>query len=628
MTYLRDVSGERNLTALCQHNFEKIDAVMGTPIIGLDASAIDNSEAIQAAFDDMPEGTTLILPSGDFEILTGLTITKDNVRIIFLGRILAGEGFTDGGTMLTLTGENVTIDQLWLNGQDNAMRGLTVMPTSRQVSLHFPVFRSFYAASTQTTSPYALGIRGDVRNFECFRVDIDGVDTDATGAAFGISRGIHVTSILDEAAPFSIKFFGGSVRNITPEDDGDGVCLQNNWTEHIGVYLIGMTFEGCAKRGIKSMLNGVFIIDCDVIAPGYAGISVYGSNTVVRGCKVKDAQNGADMCIEVGAIDLTLSDILIEGCEVNLAAGADITTTGDGIRVFFSSNSRVHCVDNTVRHARIGIHYTGENVDCIISLNTVTDTTLASIQVSQQNISAVDYFPDTVTVANNIGSASGNTICVSVINCTNPIAIGNTYRGNGTGCVFTSCTGGTQHSNPSYNDIGWLTTQFALDANGKPYIKDGAVLQTITLEAIAFDSAAAASGDLWRAKRSADYSYAPIVENTSTGTSAIAGSGILKNDAGDILTAGLGGSNHSDHSRKVIYNLTGAGSAGFRWQAPTGAIYEFQVNGVNSLKLDGDNTSGNTRLLLYDVDNGQLERVTVGIADSGGAGFKLLRIPN
>jgi hypothetical protein len=33
-------------------------------------------------------------------------------------------------------------------------------------------------------------------------------------------------------------------------------------------------------------------------------------------------------------------------------------------------------------------------------------------------------------------------------------------------------------------------------------------------------------------------------------------------------------------------------------------------------------------MLLFDVDNNTQERVTVGIADSGGAGFKVLRIPN
>lgn len=46
------------------------------------------------------------------------------------------------------------------------------------------------------------------------------------------------------------------------------------------------------------------------------------------------------------------------------------------------------------------------------------------------------------------------------------------------------------------------------------------------------------------------------------------------------------------------------------------------------IKVDDDSTAGNTRLYLYDVDNGQLERVSVGAADSGGAGYKVLRIPN
>lgn len=47
-----------------------------------------------------------------------------------------------------------------------------------------------------------------------------------------------------------------------------------------------------------------------------------------------------------------------------------------------------------------------------------------------------------------------------------------------------------------------------------------------------------------------------------------------------------------------------------------------------AIKMDDDSTAGNTRFFLYDVDNGQLERVTVGAADSGGSGYKVLRIPN
>lgn len=50
--------------------------------------------------------------------------------------------------------------------------------------------------------------------------------------------------------------------------------------------------------------------------------------------------------------------------------------------------------------------------------------------------------------------------------------------------------------------------------------------------------------------------------------------------------------------------------------------------GGEVLRLDASVTSGDTRFLIYDVDNGTLERVTVGAADTGGAGYKVLRIPN
>jgi len=45
-------------------------------------------------------------------------------------------------------------------------------------------------------------------------------------------------------------------------------------------------------------------------------------------------------------------------------------------------------------------------------------------------------------------------------------------------------------------------------------------------------------------------------------------------------------------------------------------------------EVDDDSTAGNTRLLIWDVTAGTLRRVTVGAADSGGAGFKVLRISN
>jgi len=59
---------------------------------------------------------------------------------------------------------------------------------------------------------------------------------------------------------------------------------------------------------------------------------------------------------------------------------------------------------------------------------------------------------------------------------------------------------------------------------------------------------------------------------------------------------------------------TGAGSA----QHPIG----------DALAVDGSTTGDDTRLLLYDVTAAALVRVTRGAIDSGGVGFRLLRVPN
>lgn len=52
------------------------------------------------------------------------------------------------------------------------------------------------------------------------------------------------------------------------------------------------------------------------------------------------------------------------------------------------------------------------------------------------------------------------------------------------------------------------------------------------------------------------------------------------------------------------------------------------AQGTERARFDGTAVAGNTAFLVFDVDNAALERVTVGAADSGGAGFKVLRIPN
>ena len=54
----------------------------------------------------------------------------------------------------------------------------------------------------------------------------------------------------------------------------------------------------------------------------------------------------------------------------------------------------------------------------------------------------------------------------------------------------------------------------------------------------------------------------------------------------------------------------------------------FPTNQIDRLQIDANATAAETSLLVYSVDDAALLRVSVGAADSGGAGFRLLRIPN
>jgi hypothetical protein len=62
--------------------------------------------------------------------------------------------------------------------------------------------------------------------------------------------------------------------------------------------------------------------------------------------------------------------------------------------------------------------------------------------------------------------------------------------------------------------------------------------------------------------------------------------------------------------------------------AAASRLINLKVGGSGRFQIDPAPAAGETAMYLYDADNATLERVTVGAADSGGAGFKVLRIPN
>lgn len=89
------------------------------------------------------------------------------------------------------------------------------------------------------------------------------------------------------------------------------------------------------------------------------------------------------------------------------------------------------------------------------------------------------------------------------------------------------------------------------------------------------------------------------------------------------------GTNFGQLAMSAADNLSLSNLAGStQVSASSGQQVQMVVNGVEVGRFDGSAVATQTRFMVYDVDNATLERVTVGAADSGGVGFKVLRIPN
>lgn len=63
-------------------------------------------------------------------------------------------------------------------------------------------------------------------------------------------------------------------------------------------------------------------------------------------------------------------------------------------------------------------------------------------------------------------------------------------------------------------------------------------------------------------------------------------------------------------------------------QHTSGKIAEVKNASATVFAIGAAPTAGQTGLYLYDADNDTLQQVTLGAADSGGLGFRCLRIPN
>jgi hypothetical protein len=109
-----------------------------------------------------------------------------------------------------------------------------------------------------------------------------------------------------------------------------------------------------------------------------------------------------------------------------------------------------------------------------------------------------------------------------------------------------------------------------------------------------------------------------VTQASPTASVRLQGSGASgTNIAGTTIRWAPGRSTGIATPASLILQRTVAGSSGTTAQTLSDAV-----------QIDGNVTAGETPLLLLDIDKGTLQRVSIGAADSGGTGFKVLRVPN
>jgi len=134
---------------------------------------------------------------------------------------------------------------------------------------------------------------------------------------------------------------------------------------------------------------------------------------------------------------------------------------------------------------------------------------------------------------------------------------------------------------------------------------------TIGWEGRAQGSTGVNIGDYGRANDTAQGSNIGVLGNAGNSTESV----------GLVNVGVLGTTDTALPAANVSAGVMAAAAAG---GFPVRAYYD----DTEVMRIDDSATATHTYLMIYDVDNATLERVTVGAADSGGVGFKVLAIPN
>ena len=361
---------------------------------------------------------------------------------------------------------------------------------------------------------------------------------------------------------------------------------------------------------------------------------------------LRQASSGGALYVEFSApriverSDNTANAVVQRDGSGNFAAGT--------ITAALSGNASTATALQTARNIN-GVSFNGTaDITVTAAAGTLTGTTLASNVVSSSLTSVGTLTNLTVTntitgsVSGSSGSTTGNAATATALQTARTI---NGVSFNGTADITVTAAAGTLSGNTlasgvtasSLTSVGTLssltvsgdltvdTSTLKVDsANNRVGIKQATPLHPLHVGTT--DLILDTSGNL-------GLGVTPSAWSVLTPALQFGGGGAFI--AAQTTTPALyTGMNAHFNGTSWVYKVDGTATyvlqfnGAHSWFTAASGLAGNTITFTERVRVDGTTTAGETALLLWDVDNGALERVTVGAADSGGVGYKVLRIPN
>lgn len=351
----------------------------------------DDTAAFQRALSQLAgSGGTLLVPSGTYLIQPATLTIPSNVAV--QGTAATLKASVVGFALLDLQGTNISLSGLILDGDNKAVRGVTIVGGSTAISLTNDIVQNF----TQPACPNPLcnetptGIRiegnGGGITIDATTVrNVVAINTNGAAWPHKVARGIWIAPASGQSASSkAITIKNSAFDNVGPKDDGDCIVIQDA-SNGAALTIDNNRFTRCHKRAIKIQVPGARVTNNQIDNPFlgnnlfdtysqipqdmYAAISVYASNVVVANNTIAGA-GSFYAALDIGAGDCTpLTGIALQNNVVSMGASANLT--GASLIRFFSPAYNPLITGNQLNYAQNGIVLHPNVTGATLSGNTI-----------------------------------------------------------------------------------------------------------------------------------------------------------------------------------------------------------------------------------------------------------------